>query len=259
MEKKQNTSWEPVKGWYQSLVGKEGHYYHQKVILPGVKRLMELDNKKQHSVLDLACGTGILASYLPNDLPYLGIDISPGLIQEAKKADKNPLHNYMKADASKSLQLEGQFSIATVILAIQNMEHPLNVFKNAFRFLQNEGVLILVLNHPCFRIPRQSSWGIDKPNKIQYRRVDRYMSSMKVPIHTNPSKREKSTETFSFHHSLSSYSKWLKESGFTIELIEEWVSDKLSEGGAAAMENRAREEFPLFMAIKAKKSLNQFK
>jgi hypothetical protein len=38
-----------------------------------------------------------------------------------------------------------------------------------------------------------------------------------------------------------------------IEKIEEWVSDKKSEGGKAAMEDKARAEFPLFMAIAAKK------
>jgi len=37
-----------------------------------------------------------------------------------------------------------------------------------------------------------------------------------------------------------------------IEKIEEWASDKDSVGKAAKMENRARAEIPLFMAIQAK-------
>jgi hypothetical protein len=43
----------------------------------------------------------------------------------------------------------------------------------------------------------------------------------------------------------------LKDAGFAIDVIEEWTSDKESEGRAARMENRSRSEFPLFLAIKA--------
>jgi hypothetical protein len=35
--------------------------------------------------------------------------------------------------------------------------------------------------------------------------------------------------------------------------MEEWTSDKVSVGKAAKGENRARAEFPLFMAIRAVK------
>jgi hypothetical protein len=43
----------------------------------------------------------------------------------------------------------------------------------------------------------------------------------------------------------------LHDNGFVIEKIEEWVSDKKSEGGMAAVEDKARAEFPLFMTIVA--------
>ena len=31
-----STSWEPVAKWYKDLVGSDGHYFHQRIILPGV-------------------------------------------------------------------------------------------------------------------------------------------------------------------------------------------------------------------------------
>ncbi len=79
------------------------------------------------------------------------------------------------------------------------------------------------------------------------------MTAMKIPIQAHPSKGQQSVSTVSFHHSLSDYSRLLKESGFTIDLIEEWCSDKLSEGGAAKMEKISRKEIPLFMAISCRK------
>jgi hypothetical protein len=107
------------------------------------------------------------------------------------------------------------------------------------------------MNHPCFRVPRQSSWGVDEQKKLQYRRIDRYMEPLKIPIQTHPGQGDKSPQTWSFHHPLSTYVEGLSKSGFVIEKIEEWLSDKLSTGGKAKMENRSRLEFPLFLTIYA--------
>jgi hypothetical protein len=70
----------------------------------------------------------------------------------------------------------------------------------------------------------------------------------------NPSQQERSETTWSFHHPLSYYSKCLYENGFVILKIEEWISDKKSEGKRAAMENQSRKEIPLFLTILAKKT-----
>jgi hypothetical protein len=127
------------------------------------------------------------------------------------------------------------------------------VFENVSKVLSDNHKLVIVLNHPAFRIPRQSSWGIDEERKIQYRRIDKYMSPMEIPIRMNPSDPQ-SEQTMSYHFPISDYSKMLKDAGFVIELIEEWTSDKESVGRAGRMENRSRAEIPLFMAIVARKS-----
>ena len=75
---------------------------------------------------------------------------------------------------------------------------------------------------------------------------------MQIPINMNPGDRN-SPITMSYHHPLSDISKMIKDAGFVIDLIEEWTSDKESEGRVAKMENRSRSEIPLFMAIVAKK------
>jgi ubiquinone/menaquinone biosynthesis C-methylase UbiE len=252
-------SWQKVAPWYNRITNEgQGHYYHQHVVIPGVLRLLELNIKSQISnikLLDLACGNGVLAKAIPNNVEYLGIDNAPSLINEAKRTDHNPKHKYLVADITKPLiPLEAKGSLtgthATIILALQNIPNPSKVFQNASFHLLTRGPLVIVLNHPAFRIPRQSSWGIDESRKIQYRRVDKYMSPMDIPINMNPSDRN-SQVTMSYHFPLSDYSKMLKDAGFVIDLIEEWTSDKESEGRAARMENRSRSEIPLFLAIRA--------
>jgi len=246
------TSWDRVGKWYDSTVGDEGHYYHRTLIMPNSLKLLKLT--AQSSLLDLACGQGVLSRQIPPNASYVGLDIAPSLIHSAKQQKTNPHHQFFVADATKSLPLEKHdFTHAAIVLALQNIEEPLKIFKNAHKHLLPGGKFLIILNHPCFRIPRQSSWKVDTDNKIQYRRIDSYMSSMKIPIQTHPSKGEKSTATWSFHHPLGKYTQWLQETEFTIDLIEEWCSDKVSEGKAAKMENRSRQEIPLFMAILAEK------
>jgi ubiquinone/menaquinone biosynthesis C-methylase UbiE len=256
-ERNQTTSWQRVAPWYNKITrGGEGHYYHQHVVIPGVLRLLDLKAyslKHNASVLDLACGNGVLAKSLPKGVKYTGVDLSENLIKFAKNEDKNYNHKYIVADITKPLKIdEDGFSAATIILALQNISDPLSVLQNASNHLLTGTDLVIVLNHPMFRIPRQSSWGIDEERKIQYRRVDKYMSPMEIPINMNPSDRN-SEKTMSYHYSLSDYSKMLKEAGFVIEVIEEWTSDKESIGRAGKMENRSRAEIPLFMAILAVK------
>jgi ubiquinone/menaquinone biosynthesis C-methylase UbiE len=247
-----STSWQKVGKWYDETVGEQGHYYHQTVIIPGILKLLNLASDS--SVLDLACGQGILSRHLPKEVAYVGIDLSSALIRTARRYQPNSQHRFVVGDISQELPIDQKdFSHAALILALQNLEEPLKAFKNAHKHLQSMGQFVIVLNHPCFRIPRQSSWKIDQENKIQYRRIDRYLSTMKIPIQMHPGHGKESLETWSFHYPLSLISQWLHEAGFFIQQIEEWCSNKVSEGKAAKMENRSRAEIPLFMTILAVK------
>jgi ubiquinone/menaquinone biosynthesis C-methylase UbiE len=245
-----STSFEKSSNWYISCVGDKGHYFHKNVIMPHLKRLIKLNKKSK--VLDLACGSGILLKWINKEIEYKGIDISESLIKSAKK-DLSKNQAFIKADITKELSIEEKyFSHAFIILALQNIEDGEMVIKNAAKHLAPNGKFIIVINHPCFRIPRQSSWDIDDEKKLQTRKLNMYMSNLKIPIQVHPSKKS-SPITYSFHHPISTYSDWLYKNKFAIEKIDELCSDKKSTGKKAKMENRARSEFPLFMVIVAKK------
>lgn len=252
MVRRKDTSWEVSAEKYDKVVGSKGHYYHQRVVIPGVLRLM---GKGVCSVLDLGCGQGVLARHLDPTVVYVGIDASSSLIERAATYFVGPNHQFFVHNLENPLQINKKFSCAVCILALQNLKSPLPLFRSAASHLEDSGQLILVLNHPIFRIPRQTSWGIDPQKKVQYRRVDRYMSPMEIPIQMNPGQGMNETVTWSFHYPLSFYSHKLQEAGFVISVMEEWCSDKSSIGKAAAMENRSRQEFPLFLTIVAKRAL----
>ena len=247
-----STSWQPVAKWYNKLVGDKGQYYHQHVVIPGVLKLLSLDNNSR--LLDIACGQGILGRSIPKEVAYTGIDVATALIHEAQKLDKNPKHVYRSGDVSKPQSFgDDKFTHAAIILAIQNIEDIETTLTNIAKSLQTGGMCVMVLNHPAFRIPRQSSWGIDEANKLQYRKINRYLSPLKIPITMNPG-LSTSASTWSFHQPISHYVSCLVSHGFMIDALEEWASDKESQAGKTSkMENHARAEIPLFMAIRAKK------
>lgn len=237
-----------VSNWYDKLVKDKGHYYHVNVIIPNVLKLLE--SKK--SVLDLACGQGVLQRHLDKNIEYLGVDISSNMINKANSYNKNKKHSFISKDLSKIVQFEKKdFEAACIILSLQDIENPSNLLKNAANHLIKNGLLILVINHPCFRIPRQSSWEIDSNKNIQYRRIDKYLSSMKIPICVNYEQNSNSKTIISNHFPIKTLSEYLFDSGFYIEKIDEWISDKKSTGSKAKMEDRSREEIPLFMSISA--------
>lgn len=245
------TSWSPVAKWYSGIVGDSGHYFHEHVIFPRLKSL--LDPKGGDSVLDVGCGQGVYARILPHNVDYTGIDISKDLILEAKKLTKNPKQVYYVADATKGLPVpENSFDHAVCILALQNMKNGSSVIANIASALKEGGDFAMVINHPSFRIPRQSSWGVDESNKLEYRRVNRYLTPLEIPINAHPGLAD-SPMTWTYHQPLEYYVKALKVAGLLVSDLEEWTSDKVSVGYAAKGENRARAEFPLFLAIRAVK------
>jgi SAM-dependent methyltransferase len=255
--KTKNTSWEKVSPWYDALVKGKGHYYHEHVIFPNLLRLLETSNSLAKSLLDLGCGPGVVARHLPASWDYWGIDLSFSMIQSAKNTQFPPKTSFIIADATKPLPFaKKDFDLVTLLLSLQNMEFAEQAIENSFLHLKPEGKLVIVLNHPLFRIPKKSSWEANRQEGVQYRKLDGYLLFSDIPMQTSPSKGDKSPIVYSFHRPLSYYSQILEKNKFLIQRIEEWISDKTSEGGCREMEDQARKEFPLFLAIVAVKKIS---
>lgn len=246
------TSWGPFARWYDELLEKEG-IYQKDLILPNLLRLLNI--RKGESVLDIACGQGFFArEFYKAGANVTGIDISQEQIEIAKK--RSPLGIKYYVAPAENIQSLGSSSInkITIILALQNIEDVNKVFKECDRILKHDGIIYLVLNHPAFRIPKHSAWGWDEEKKIQYRRIDAYLSESRDKIQMHPGVKA-SEFTWSFHRPLQIYFKMLSKNGFCVTKLEEWNSYKKSEKGPRSdAEDKARREIPLFMFIEVIKS-----
>ncbi len=247
---RKQTLWDQASRWYDSLVGMSGSDYHQTIVMPGVLKLLELNAGRR--VLDLACGQGVFSRFLlEKKIKPEGLDSSEELLRMARAHSVKPI-TYHLGNAGDGKLLDGQeFDGIACLLAVQNMEKVEPVFQNVARWLKPKGKFVMVLTHPCFRIPRQTHWGWDDEKKIEYRRVDRYANEMKIPILTPPF-IDKVNFTMTYHRPLQNYFSALLKAGLCVDSLEEWMSNKESAPGKRSRgENRARKEVPLFMAIRA--------
>lgn len=248
---KKQTSWDNVAQWYDDLLETSKDSYQKNVLLPNILRVLHL--KKNDRVLDLACGQGFFArQFFETCVHVTGIDTSAALIEIARaRSPKDIVYHVLPADQLTSIS-SGKFDVITIILALQNIKNMAGIFAECRRLIASHGRLMIVINHPAFRIPRVSSWEWDGRQKVQYRRIDTYMTESAVSIDMHPGSRQKQT-TLSFHRPLQTYVKTLVKNGFGIVGMEEWISHKQSMKGPRQIEeNRIRKEIPLFLMMEAR-------
>lgn len=253
---KHPTSWEPVAAWYDDLLKGEDTY-QSKVIFPNLLRLLPATKGKR--IIDIACGQGFFSTrYAELGAAVVGVDISSELIKRAQAHElKNKTADlkFEVAPASKLTAIPSEsFDGGMIILALQNIKELQETLSEASRVLVKGGTFVIVLNHPCFRIPKGSMWGYDEQEKVQYRRIDRYGVPFKAEIDMMPSKMSRAIQTASFHRPLQEYVKAFSKAGFSLTGLEEWISHKTSQKGPRAeAEDRARKEFPMFMTLVLRK------
>jgi ubiquinone/menaquinone biosynthesis C-methylase UbiE len=245
-KEKSSTSWGKEASWYSDHLS-DSDTYHAKVVLPNILRLVA--PKKGLRVLEIGCGEGFFARALSAEgASVTACDISPELVAIGKEKGGNVTYYVSKAQDLSWIN-DAAFDVVLAVLTLQNMERIDAVMQEVRRVLAPGGQFIFVLNHPVVRIPKSSSWGYDEAQKVQYRRLDGYLSAKKTEIDMHPGKKSTSV-TYSFHRSLQEYMKILRTAGFCIVRLEEWISHRTSEKGPRAhAEDTARKEFPLFMMI----------
>lgn len=244
--------WDHVAAWYDRLVGDEGSDYQREVILPAALRLLE--PQRGERVLDLCCGQGVFTRLLIERGvgEVLAVDASPRMIESATRRCADPRVRYVVQDATMLGALaDGTFDAAACIMAAQDVGNLDALFDGMARALRRGGRAVIVMMHPCFRVPRQSSWVWDEERKTQFRRVDRYATPLCIPIATHPG-REPMQQTIFHHHPLAYYLNALGHSGLAVVGCEEPVTHRrASPGGHSRGENRSAEEIPVFLGLKA--------
>lgn len=177
-------SWDPVADWYAGWVGAEGSEHHRRLAIPALLELLR-PAPGEH-VLDVGCGPGVLAPHVTEaGARYTGVDASRKLVAFARR--HHGAHGrFVVGDATRLREApeiaEGAFDAAVFLLSIQDIDPLEDALHSAAWALKPGGRMVLLMTHPCFRVPQQSGWGWDAQRRLRYRRVDRYLTRLAVPM-----------------------------------------------------------------------------
>ena len=245
VQKNKPSGWDNVAAWYDGWMGKDGSRHHQDFAIPALLKNLELDPSQ--SLLDIGCGSGVLAPNLvAKGIRYTGVDISPKLVAIAKQ-NHGRHGKFLVGDARRLPKLfaPNSFDACCFLLSIQDMNPLDTVLQSASAVLSAGGLVAILMTHPCFRIPRQSGWGYEDGRKLHFRRIDRYLSPLNIPM-----KQHKQGTTISFHRPLSAYINGLAQAGFVVDKLDEITGAIEAESKS---ERLIQTEIPLFMALRARK------
>lgn len=245
------TSWDALAHWYDGWVGEGGSEHHQKIAVPEVMKLLQ--PRPGERILDVGAGQGVLAPYVAKaGAAYVGVDASPRLAALARRRHGNDgrilVGDARDLEAVPDL-VPGTFDAAVFLLSLQDMDPMDPALRSAASMLKPGGRLVLLLTHPAFRIPRQSGWGFDEGRKLVYRRVDRYLTPLPVPMKPFPGQEGR---TWSFHRPLQAYVNALSDAGLYVDRMAEVPAGAVTAGsGHRRADTHARKEIPLFLVMRA--------
>lgn len=242
--------WEPLADWYDGWMGAEGSIHHRQSAIPTVLELLALQSGE--TVLDIGAGQGVLAPHIKAcNAIYTGVEISEKLLRKARQRHRD-YGRFLMGDARhlrdhKEIHA-GEFDAAVFLLSIQDMNPLDSVIASTAWALNVSGRIIILMTHPCFRVPRQSGWGDDVQRRLRYRRIDSYLTPLNVPL---KSYGRRSGKSISFHRPLNDYVNTLAKYGFVIDALREIVTHEQSK---TKSHQRANSEIPLFLGLRGRKS-----
>ena len=217
-----------------------------------------LDPVPGEEIIDIGAGQGVLAPHIAAaGARYTGVDASPRLSELARRRHGDA-GRFLVGDARRLSEVSGlragSFDAATFVLSIQDMDPLDAVLDSAAWAVRPEARVVILMTHPAFRIPRHSGWGLDETRKLQFRRVDSYLSEMAVPM-KELGGRAPAFRTRSFHRPISAYVNGLAHRGFAVDGMLELadLAQASAPGRANRTTERARNEIPLFLGLRARR------
>lgn len=246
--RRSSRSWDGVADWYAGWSGPHGSRHHRALAIPAAIDLLAL--RRDERLIDIGCGPGPLApAVVHQGAAYTGVDSSRRLLAVGRQ-HHGGFARFVEGDATRLAAIIGgeRFDAACFLLSLQDIDPLETAIRSAASVLGACARIVAVMTHPCFRVPRQSGWGWDDRRKLQYRRIDSYLSRLAVPMEQG---RDGRSSTRSFHRPLGAYVAALAEAGFVVDALREIAGE--AEGTAGRAGRTAAREIPLFLALRARR------
>lgn len=153
---------------------------------------------KDKRILEIGCGTGLNTEYLIQDAQQVvGLDISEEMLKAARQRISDKGVRFKLGDITESWNFKpDSFDVIVANLVLEHIENLRHVYTEAYRVLDNSGILYIAELHPYKQLNRSQARYVD-PETGEERRVD------------------------AFIHSVTEYVNEALEEGFVLKEIEE--------------------------------------
>jgi len=248
----QRREWATLADWFDENQGDEGDLWHRTLIFPGLMKV--IGKVSGRDILDVGCGNGSLARILARmGNRVIGVDGSAGIIEHAKAREAaNPIGaTYYAMDAANLSMFEANsFDLVTTCMALMDLPDAAGAIKEMGRVVKRSGRCVMLFSHPCFDIPRASSWlnewGFGRKPMLSLR-LERYREVFSEWLGWS---KDIDYEMLACHRPLSWYFRAIRDAGMAVTMLDEPEPTKeflaQSDSGAAV------EKFPLHCVIEAR-------
>ncbi len=151
-------SWDELADVYDQRHGDEGNDWHRLLVEPAVLAL--LGDVRGKRILDLGCGTGVLARRLLREGAHVvGVDGSDAFLERARRRPGAESIEWGVVDVldEEAIASRGAFDAVVCTMVLMDVAEVGPLFRGA-RHLLTAGPLVVVTAHPCFNHPDVVFW-----------------------------------------------------------------------------------------------------
>jgi ubiquinone/menaquinone biosynthesis C-methylase UbiE len=250
----QRREWASLADWFDEQQGDEGDLWHRTLIFPGILKV--IGRVSGRDILDVGCGNGSLARILARRANRVtGVDGSPGIIEHSKRREaSDPLGvTFLASDAANLSMFEANsFDLVTSCMALMDMpdDAAAVAIKEMGRVVKRAGRCVMLFSHPCFDIPRASSFltesGFGQAPKISLR-LERYREVFSEWLRWSATV---DYEMLAHHRPLSWYFRAIREAGLAVTMFEE--PEPTTEFVEQSVSGAGVKKFPMHCVIEAR-------
>jgi ubiquinone/menaquinone biosynthesis C-methylase UbiE len=147
--------WDQKADFWDALHGEHGNTFHRQLVEPAVLSLLDL--KKGENVMDVACGSGVMARrFAELGARVTALDFSAALIERAQERGQksgSPI-DYAVVDVTDEETLlsfgESQYDAIVCTMAFMDIPDITPLFRATKRLLKQSGRFVFATAHPAF-------------------------------------------------------------------------------------------------------------